>query len=595
MPPKSTRSRKRSGAGAPPAPPAPILPTQSAAQLPPGAEDTLFGFLAKVPSPVSLPSSHMPRAPAAGSGAPSPIAQAAAAPKPMPRDNPYAFLEKVPSLVTMPPLQRGQGSTTATGAITTHSSAAASRDNPYAFLEKVPSPVTMPPLQRSQGSTTATGAVSTHSGAAASPVLRVQNQTAPPGSSFGGIPTSDLRSVQTPSGNTLVFNEGTTEAPQSPPTDEIESFTASDPPSPSPSHESDVIMGLSAQGSVIGLPEGGDAAERDTHARNAQLLVHRLSRTPPINQISSSRIPVMLEERLNAARDIIDNQLEEMADFRRDLNRLNDRALQHVIGLYNVYLIYPPLTVCCSENMPPKTTTFRMCSGGHTPAAHCPPTKTAGLPTDTVVPTAHPTQEAALPSSSAASCNNCFAFMAIVPSRVRIPPSPQGEGSTTVTRSATTAPVTTPALPSLSQLATLPSHMAAEDSTISFMANVPSPVTLPPTLSIDTASIFNKPQDDIDRITVSDSSPPDSDDQEISPPEDVFAFLESGIAAAYSQRSQTVAALAGHLSRAPLVSHIDSRCPALLTLEERLHEAQDVIHQALEDLETFSIEGFLYS
>jgi hypothetical protein len=44
----------------------------------------------------------------------------------------------------------------------------------------------------------------------------------------------------------------------------------------------------------------------------------------------------MLEERLNAARDIIDNQLEEMADFRRDLNCLNDQALQHVIGLYNV-------------------------------------------------------------------------------------------------------------------------------------------------------------------------------------------------------------------------------------------------------------------
>ncbi|KAN0127803.1 hypothetical protein V8E53_014359 [Lactarius tabidus] len=326
--------------------------------------------------------------------------------------------------------------------------------------------------------------------------------------------------------------------PQSPPTDEIESFTASDPPSPSPSHESDVIMDLSAQGSVIGLPEGSKATERDTRARNAQLLVHRLSHTPPINQISSSCIPVMLEERLNAAWDIIDNQLEEMADFRRDLNHLNDQALQHVIGLYN---------------------------------------------------------EAVLLSPSAASCNNCFAFMAIVPSQVQIPPSPQGERSTTVTRSATTAPVTTPALPSLSQLAMLPSHMAAEDSTISFMANVPSPVTLPPTISIDTASIFNKPQDDIDRITVSDLSPPDSDDQEISPPEDVFAFLESSIAAAYSQHSQTVAALAGHLSCAPLVSHIDSQRPALLTLEERLHEAQDVIHQALEDLETFSIEGFLYS
>jgi hypothetical protein len=57
---------------------------------------------------------------------------------------------------------------------------------------------------------------------------------------------------------------------------------------------------------------------------------------PPINQISSSHIPAMLEERLKAAWDIIDNQLEEMADFRRDLNCLNYQALQHVIGLYNV-------------------------------------------------------------------------------------------------------------------------------------------------------------------------------------------------------------------------------------------------------------------
>ncbi|KAN0139731.1 hypothetical protein V8E53_002393 [Lactarius tabidus] len=168
------------------------------------------------------------------------------------------------------------------------------------------------------------------------------------------------------------------------------------------------------------------------------------------------------------------------------------------------------------------------------------------------------------------------------------------------------APVTTPALPSLSQLATLLSHMAAGDSAISFMANVPSPVTLPPFLySIryitfdgpyyeEQSNNVSQPQDDIDRITVSELSPPDSDDQEISPPEDVFAFLESSIAAAYSQCSQTVAALAGHLSCAPLVSHIDSWHPALLTLEEQLHKAQDVIHQALEDLETFSIEGFLY-
>jgi hypothetical protein len=105
----------------------------------------------------------------------------------------------------MPSLQRSQGSTTATGAITTHSSAAASRDNPYAFLEKVPSPVTMPPLQHSQGSTTATGAVSTHLGAAVSPVFHVQNQTVPPGSSFGSIPTSDLRLVQVLQGVCIYF------------------------------------------------------------------------------------------------------------------------------------------------------------------------------------------------------------------------------------------------------------------------------------------------------------------------------------------------------------------------------------------------------
>jgi hypothetical protein len=66
------------------------------------------------------------------------------------------------------------------------------------------------------------------------------------------------------------------------------------------------------------------------------LLARRLSRTPPINKIDASRIPEVLEERLKAARHILDIQLEELADFRKELNRLNDQALQHMIVIENV-------------------------------------------------------------------------------------------------------------------------------------------------------------------------------------------------------------------------------------------------------------------
>ncbi|KAN0131121.1 hypothetical protein V8E53_011013 [Lactarius tabidus] len=149
--------------------------------------------------------------------------------------------------------------------------------------------------------------------------------------------------------------------------------------------------------------------------------------------------------------------------------------------------------------------------------------------------------------------------MAIVPSQVQIP---QGERSTQVTCSAATVSTALSPFPSLSQLATLPSHMAAGDSTISFLANVPSP-----TLSVDADSMFNESQDDIDRITVSDSSLPDSDIQEISTPEDVLTFPESSIAAAYAQHSRTVEVLLCHLSRAPPVNQINAH-PVPLTLEE---------------------------
>lgn len=72
------------------------------------------------------------------------------------------------------------------------------------------------------------------------------------------------------------------------------------------------------------------------------------------------------------------------------------------------------------------------------------------------------TQAAAPPA--AAVTGDAFAFMANIPSPVMLPSSQQGQGS-----DATILPVS-PALPPPSQLAMLPSHIAAGDSTLSFMA-----------------------------------------------------------------------------------------------------------------------------
>ncbi|KAN0131149.1 hypothetical protein V8E53_011041 [Lactarius tabidus] len=350
MPPRSTRSKKRAGADAPPEIPAPTPP---ACLVPPPtstAGDPLYGFLAKVPSPVTLPSSYYT---SAKTGAPSPAAQLVAVRTPMPRDDPYAFLEKVPSLVTLPQL---------------------------------------PPSHHGEGYTMPTRTASSRSGPAVSP--------APLASPARSNPAFGL----------------TAAVPSTTPTrDESERITVSDPPSPSPSRDSDIVMELSAQPSVISLPESSDTGEHDLCARNAALLARRLSCTPPINQINARRVPIGLEERLNAAREIIDIQLDELADFRKELSRLNDQALQHIIVLAN-------------------------------------------------------------------------------------------------------------------------------------------------------------PQDGIDRITVSDSSLPVYI-QEISTPEDVLKFPESGVAAVYAQ--------------------VDAHT-VLLTLDERLHKAEDVIAQALDNLETFSVKEYLH-
>jgi hypothetical protein len=64
--------------------------------------------------------------------------------------------------------------------------------------------------------------------------------------------------------------------------------------------------------------------------------LHQLSCTPPINQINAWHVPVGLEELLIAAQEIIDIQLDALADFRKELSHLNNEALQHVIVLENI-------------------------------------------------------------------------------------------------------------------------------------------------------------------------------------------------------------------------------------------------------------------
>jgi hypothetical protein len=71
-------------------------------------------------------------------------------------------------------------------------------------------------------------------------------------------------------------------------------------------------------------------------AQNAQLLACRLSQTPTVNQIYARCVPHSLEERLTAAREIIDIKLDHLADFRRELNCMNDVALQHILVLQNL-------------------------------------------------------------------------------------------------------------------------------------------------------------------------------------------------------------------------------------------------------------------
>jgi hypothetical protein len=72
------------------------------------------------------------------------------------------------------------------------------------------------------------------------------------------------------------------------------------------------------------------------HSHTAELLAHRLSRTRSVDQVNAEHVPLSLEERLRAANDLIDNELEELEWFRAEVNRIGEILLEHSIILCSV-------------------------------------------------------------------------------------------------------------------------------------------------------------------------------------------------------------------------------------------------------------------
>ena len=72
------------------------------------------------------------------------------------------------------------------------------------------------------------------------------------------------------------------------------------------------------------------------HSRTAELLAQRLSCEPSATQLDAGQVPLSLEDRLREAQDLIDQELDDLAVVRSDLNHFNDLILQHVLVLRNM-------------------------------------------------------------------------------------------------------------------------------------------------------------------------------------------------------------------------------------------------------------------
>jgi hypothetical protein len=67
-----------------------------------------------------------------------------------------------------------------------------------------------------------------------------------------------------------------------------------------------------------------------------ELLARRLSRAPSVTQLDAVEVPLRLEDRLRAAQELLDHELEQVDILRTGVNQFNDLLLQHVLVLRNI-------------------------------------------------------------------------------------------------------------------------------------------------------------------------------------------------------------------------------------------------------------------
>ena len=68
----------------------------------------------------------------------------------------------------------------------------------------------------------------------------------------------------------------------------------------------------------------------------AELLTREVYLRPAATQLTAREVPLRLQDRLQAARTLIDEELNDLVELRMDINRMSDALLSHILVLRNI-------------------------------------------------------------------------------------------------------------------------------------------------------------------------------------------------------------------------------------------------------------------
>ena len=68
----------------------------------------------------------------------------------------------------------------------------------------------------------------------------------------------------------------------------------------------------------------------------AELLTHEVYLRPAVTQLTAREVLPRLQDRLEAARTLIDKELNDLVELRTDINRMSDALLLHILVLQNI-------------------------------------------------------------------------------------------------------------------------------------------------------------------------------------------------------------------------------------------------------------------